>query len=178
MPGAYDSNGIWIFDEDDPAAPFSDTLNLLAESTSDEIANDRARLTALEAQGNASSWVPTFTNATVEDGTVTAYYAQIGDLVIWQFRWILGSTSTITSTFGSSLPVNVRGSANMNIGGGFVGRGSGTTTGRSTLEARTSSATAFNLWLDGSSINGTSPLSGGTWVSGDLISVGGVYFAP
>lgn len=38
-----DSNGIWIYQESDSASPFSDTLNLLADSTSDAIedVNDR-----------------------------------------------------------------------------------------------------------------------------------------
>lgn len=35
--GALDPHGIWIYDENDPAAPFSALLNMLAESVSDAV---------------------------------------------------------------------------------------------------------------------------------------------
>jgi hypothetical protein len=47
--GALDSNGIWQYDETDVESTASELLNKLAESTSDEIGDDRVRLTALEA---------------------------------------------------------------------------------------------------------------------------------
>lgn len=173
--GAIDANGIWIYTEDDPAAPFSDTLNLLAESTSDEIANDRARLTALEAQGDASSWTPTFANASVVNGAVNAYWARIGDLVAWQWKWVLGSSDTISGVFASNLPTLVTGGSWMNVGSGFVARGTATTN-RSVVVCRMTGGTTFNLWMDGNSVNAAVPL--GTWQAADVISVGGVYFAP
>ncbi|WP_053203789.1 hypothetical protein [Jiangella muralis] len=175
MPGSPDANGIYIYDETDLASPFSDLLNLGQEATSDEIANDRARLTALEAQGNASSWTPTFTNATVGNGAVNAYWARLGDLVAWQWKWVFGSTSTISGTFTSDLPTEVTGAQWMNVGAGYVGRGT-SVTGRTTLVCRMSSSIAFNLFGDGLSVNATPPM-GAPWTAGDVISVGGVYFA-
>ena len=35
--GSYDSNGIWIYDENEDAAPFSTMLNRLGESVSDVV---------------------------------------------------------------------------------------------------------------------------------------------
>lgn len=177
MSGSLNANGIYIYDETDLAAPFSDLLNLGQEATSDEIANDRARLTALEAQGAASSWTPTFTNATVGNGSVNAYWGRIGDLVAWQWKWVLGSTSDVTGTFASTLPTSVTGSSWMAVGSGYVSRGTSTGVGRTVLSCRMTGTTTFNLWMDGSSIQAMSPLAGGTWDSGDVISVGGVYFA-
>lgn len=55
--GAYDSNGIWQYGEDDNIALFSDLLNLATESTSDAFTDDRARLATLEA-GSLSGLIP------------------------------------------------------------------------------------------------------------------------
>lgn len=174
--GAYDVNGIWIYGEDDPASPFSDTLNLLANATSDEIANDRARLVTLEDAGTASAWVPSFTNASVGNGAVTAHHTRIGDLVAWSWKWVLGSTSTVTGAFSSTLPTSVLDGTWTVPGAGYVSRGS-TATGRVVVSGRMSGSASMNLWTNGSSVGATSPLSGGTWVSGDVISVAGTYFA-
>lgn len=55
--GAYDSNGIWQYGEDDSIALFSDTLNKVAASTSSAFTSDRARLATLEA-GSLSGLIP------------------------------------------------------------------------------------------------------------------------
>ena len=55
--GAYDANGIWNYGEDDNIALFSDTLNLLADSTSDAFTSDRSRIGTLEA-GSLSGLIP------------------------------------------------------------------------------------------------------------------------
>lgn len=77
--GAYDANGIWQYGEDDNIALFSDTLNLLAESTSDGFTDDRARISTLEA-GNLAGIIPvipssvtavTGTAAVSDNGAVT-----------------------------------------------------------------------------------------------------------
>lgn len=51
--GAYDSNGIWKYGEDDNISLFSTTLNKLADSTSTALTADRSRLSTLEAGSNA-----------------------------------------------------------------------------------------------------------------------------
>lgn len=55
--GFYDANGIWNYGEDDNIALFSDTLNKLADSTSDAFTSDRSRLSTLEA-GSLSGLIP------------------------------------------------------------------------------------------------------------------------
>lgn len=54
--GAFDTNGIWIYGEDDPASPVSDLLNLGQEATSAAFADDRTRLDALETPDD-TGWV-------------------------------------------------------------------------------------------------------------------------
>lgn len=63
--GSYDANGIWQYGEDDNIALFSDTLNKLADSTSDAFTSDRSRLSTLEA-GSLAGLIP------VVPATVTA----------------------------------------------------------------------------------------------------------
>lgn len=55
--GFYDANGIWNYGEDDNIALFSDTLNKLADSTSDAFTSDRSRISTLEA-GSLSGLIP------------------------------------------------------------------------------------------------------------------------
>lgn len=55
--GFFDSNGIWNYGEDDNIALFSDTLNKLADSTSDAFTADRSRLSTLEA-GSLAGLIP------------------------------------------------------------------------------------------------------------------------
>lgn len=55
--GSYDANGIWNYGEDDNIALFSDTLNKLADSTSDAFTADRSRLSTLEA-GSLAGLIP------------------------------------------------------------------------------------------------------------------------
>lgn len=55
--GFYDANGIWNYGEDDNIALFSDTLNKLADSTSDAFTSDRSRISTLES-GNLAGLIP------------------------------------------------------------------------------------------------------------------------
>jgi len=54
-----------------------------------------------------TTWTPTLTNMTLGNGTVVARYTQIGKLVAGQFRFTLGSTSTIGTTPQFSVPVTM-----------------------------------------------------------------------
>lgn len=70
--GSYDANGIWNYGEDDNIALFSDTLNKLAESTSDAFTDDRSRISTLEA-GSLSGLIPVApTSVTISGGSSTA----------------------------------------------------------------------------------------------------------
>ena len=74
--GSYDANGIWNYGEDDNIALFSDTLNKLADSTSDAFTSDRSRLSTLEA-GSLSGLIPV-KPATVTVATGTASVNTLG----------------------------------------------------------------------------------------------------
>ena len=52
-----------------------------------------------------TTWVPTYANLTVGDGTVTARYTQIGKLVLAEYMLLWGSTTSISGTVNVSLPV-------------------------------------------------------------------------
>ena len=55
--------------------------------------------------GAWASWTPTWTNASVGDGTVTAKYSQIGKTVFCRLTFVLGSTSSVGTSVSFSLPV-------------------------------------------------------------------------
>lgn len=78
--GNYDANGIWNYGEDDNIALFSDTLNMLAESTSDAFTDDRSRLSTLEA-GSLSGLIPIKPTAVV----VSAGSASVNSLGVVTF---------------------------------------------------------------------------------------------
>lgn len=168
--GALDSNGIWVYTEDDPASPFSDLLNLLAEAASTQIAADRARLDALEAEGAKSVWNPSFTNVTLGNATVAAYYTRTGDMVNAMLLYTHGSTSALTGNIQVTAPVQPAIGSNGVIGAGFIGRGTNPT-GRNVVTARMVSATDFMLYRNEGSVNATAPFATSTWTAGDLISV-------
>jgi hypothetical protein len=174
--GAPDENGIYQYTEnEDEAAPFSDLLNLLAGSTSDEIANDRARLDALEARGAESTYVPALTNAVLGNGTVAGRWAKAGSLTFWHWIFTLGSSSTVANGFTVSIPVAAT-SGMLVLGFGYVGRGT-SVTGRVTTIMRLTSGNVVWPWYDGGAVGAASPLSGGTWQAGDVIAGAGVYLS-
>lgn len=83
--GSYDANGIWNYGEDDNIALFSDTLNKLADSTSDAFTSDRSRLSTLEA-GSLAGLIPVKpTSVVVATGT-----ASVSDVGLVSFT---GATS-------------------------------------------------------------------------------------
>lgn len=168
--GAYDSNGIWIYTEDDPASPFSDLLNLLAESASDQFAAAVARVAALEAEGTKTVWNPSFTNVTLGNAAVAAYYTRVGDMVNAMLLYTHGSTSALTGNFQVVAPVQPAVGANGVIGAGFIARGTNQT-GRNVVTARMTNSTDFILYRNEGTVNATAPFATSTWTSGDLISV-------
>jgi len=82
--------------------------------TSTDYVKDGA--TAIEALGDAidttlgtgllawTSYTPTLTNLTLGNGTMSAAYAKIGKLVVVRFRMVFGSTSSMGSFPGVTLP--------------------------------------------------------------------------
>lgn len=58
------------------------------------------------------TWTPTFTNLTVGNGTLSAYYAQIGKTVLYRIRLIFGTTTSISGAISVDFPASL--SANYN----------------------------------------------------------------
>lgn len=52
-----------------------------------------------------TSYTPTWTNLTVGNGTVAAYYMRVGKTIHARCRIVWGSTTSATSAIGASLPV-------------------------------------------------------------------------
>lgn len=57
--------------------------------------------------GTWQTWTPTYVNITVGNGAVVSRFVQIGNLVIAQFQFTLGSTSTIGSSPDITAPVSM-----------------------------------------------------------------------
>lgn len=98
--GTLDTNGVWIYGEDDPASPFSDLLNLGMDSASDAIGTLRSRVTAIEGQQTAerAAWIaytPTLANITLGNGTVTARYKRVGSVIHAMGVITLGTTTSM-----------------------------------------------------------------------------------
>jgi len=70
--GAPGTNGVWQYGEDDSEATFSALLNKAASTTDTQIGADRARLTALEANGRILN-VVSATYATQTSTTSTSF---------------------------------------------------------------------------------------------------------
>lgn len=70
-------------------------------------------LTAAELNqiGDLQTWTPTFNFCSLGNGTYTAEYVQINDLVFFSFFWTLGSTSTISAGVRIGLPVQANSAA-------------------------------------------------------------------
>lgn len=123
------------------------------------------------------SWTPTWTNLTVGNGTVTAFYNEVGKNIFATIAFTFGSTSSIAGSVAFSLPVTAAarytGSAagQYRIGGvyiedlavaGYTGyfRSASTTTSQIiTEQASTTYVTAIN-------VNATVPF---TWATGDFL---------
>lgn len=73
------------------------------EFTATKVASYNSLLQAL--QNPFTAWVPTWTNLTVGNGTVTAKYRQIGKLVIVRLVIVFGSTTSISGAVSFTLPV-------------------------------------------------------------------------
>ena len=69
-----------------------------------KIADHASRLTTLEALGQPISYTPTYLNLTVGNGTVTAKYALVGNIMTVTYVLILGSTTVMATNPVVSLP--------------------------------------------------------------------------
>jgi hypothetical protein len=92
------------------AGTAADTVGRLAVGTNDFVlVAASGETTGLKwadvGLGAWTTWTPTFTNFTLGNGTVIAYYKQYGKLVVGQIRVVLGSTSSVTGIISISIPI-------------------------------------------------------------------------
>lgn len=138
----------------------------------DEVAAVETKL--LEAW---TAFVPTWTNLTIGNGTLTARYYQIGKLVHFKVDLILGSTTSITGGVSFTLPVTAIAGSNRCLGCGEL-----FDTGSTSYPAILRQASTTTVAIIGD--NGTSLTQisasvpfGAAWANTDEMHVSGVYEA-
>ena len=122
--------------------------------------------------GDAVSFTPTFTNLTVGNGTVEAYYIQIQDLVGVFVNVVFGSTTSISGDVNLTLPFNRVSATRLPLGNclfsdtgtqffvGFV------------LCPTTVSDVIIRNGLGATALSASAPF---TWVTGDVFTVSLFY---
>lgn len=82
------------------------TNNSVVTTNITDAAVTPAKLLAGTGTGWAwQTWTPTFTNLTVGNGTLTAFYIQTGKTVICRIRFSLGTLSSISGSISFTVPV-------------------------------------------------------------------------
>ena len=122
-----------------------------------------------------TSYTPTLTNMTQGNGTITARYTQLGKLVMVKFRFVFGSTSSMSTTPGISLPAT----ADTTSTNAFSGNGwclvedSGTDSYQMSMALATSTRVNFytvnvsGTYPSTQSITATVPM---TWTTNDSLT--------
>jgi hypothetical protein len=129
-----------------------------------------------------TDWVPTLSNLTLGNGTITARYHRVGRTVHFFFSFVLGSTSAVGTQPGITLPFTM--AAGISAGDAPLGLGACLDAGAANYLAIIQSAGGNNTqWrvLDTTSANGvytsisaTVPF---TWGTGDSLFANGVFEA-
>lgn len=111
----------------------------------------------------------TFNNFTLGNGTVSAYYAEVNDLVHFIGEVTLGSTSSVTGNWSVNLPVN---KAFLILGGGTVQLNDSGTAVYLGMTGGSSTTAAFKFFsvtgslIGAADVNATNPF---TWTTSDFI---------
>lgn len=141
----------------------------------------RALETWLNSLGVLKSWVPTLTNMTQGNGTITAKYSQIGKRVFGYFVFVLGSTSTVGTSPTITLPVTMSSTwNNLTIIGQASVLDTGTAVYRGYLRPTTTTSAIFYIqnsagtYVTENSITATVPM---TWTTGDAFACSFEYEA-
>jgi hypothetical protein len=131
--------------------------------------------------GAWQTWVPSFTNLTVGNGTLNAYYMQVGKTVFVSLNFTLGSTSAMGTSPTYTLPVTAaaRYSSGQELGPIFI-EDTGTTA--YIANTRTASTTVANMEVETAggtyvSVGGISSTVPMTWATTDRFSFSFVYEA-
>jgi hypothetical protein len=140
----------------------ANNLYLVADSTA---------ATGLKYEGEITSYTPTFTNLTVGNGSVTAEYQRVGNLVFVYVSLTLGSTSSVGNAPFFSLPVGSSKRGRFN--GTFYYVDAGTATYGGLIELSGGNAFYRLTKTDGTYANYDTDLSATrphTWASTDILA--------
>jgi len=181
VPSWATSSGLsaTIFDAkgDIIAATAADTASRLAVGSNTQILMaDSTAGTGLKWGGAWTTWTPTLGGITIGNGTSTGRYFQTGNTVVFSFRLVFGSTTSITGTPTMTLPnsplttqffttgeIEDSGTTRYGIMGQVVGGGS-------TVYLYV--ANTGSPYLNGTLISATVPM---TWTTNDVYTICGTY---
>jgi hypothetical protein len=148
----------------------ADTFARLAVGANDTILTAASgETTGLKWGGAASTWVPTLQNMTLGNGTVTGEYVQVGKIVTCFFRFVLGSTSAVSSFPGFSLPVTARNSRWMSANVHFLDSGTAEYSAWIWGNGNATTGTIYYLGTNNvfTAVSATAPF---TWTTSDAIT--------
>ena len=160
----------------------ADTFARLGIGTAGQVLKVNSGATAPEwgaaAGGSWTTWTPTATNYTKGNGTETARYLDVNGTIFFFYKFVLGSTSSITGEPSTSLPASVKsGQGDAQIYG--IIRDAGTTTfeGSWNIDQPNSkivwyAANSSSTYTNFSNVNTTVPM---TWTTNDFIAILGWY---
>ena len=131
------------------------------------------------ANGEAAwtTWTPSLTGITTGNGTVTAKYLQIGKMVQFRFKFLLGSTSAISASPIITLPVTQATGSHLTAPVIFEDTGSAINLGVSQILSNNIYLYAVNsstTYAQFAFVSATVPF---TWATNDSIIVNGTYEA-
>ena len=129
--------------------------------------------TGLKWGGGYQAWTPSRNGITVGNGTETARYAKIGKTVFFEYKFTLGSTSSIGNDPGISLPT----AASNFVTGIATFLDAGTMLYQGQIDSTTTFAYFVVGNASGTYLASSYPTSGVpfTWTTGDSISTRGFY---
>lgn len=76
--------------------------------TNDNIAASAGIVLSKLAQSAWTTFSPTWSNLTVNNGTVTAAYTQVGKGIMFYINLVFGSTTSISGQFSATLPASIK----------------------------------------------------------------------
>lgn len=137
-----------------------------------------AAFLAIDDIGVMAGWISTLTGITIGNGTVVSRYSQIGNIVYFEFRLLLGSTTSVTGSVSFTLPSTAK--TSHTILGAVIDAGSthslliGFIDGASNYCSVRVSGAAGTYATVGTQLSSTVPM---TWAAGDEIRISGTYEA-
>ena len=131
----------------------------------------------LNSIGDWTAWTPTWTNLSVGNGTVTAVYAEVNEIVFYQIEILWGSTTSASGSIRCTAPVTMETTQDFHPGdtAALYDVGSSIYTG-TTLVLDDSGTKIFwyhnNTSGTFANVNATVPF---TWTTNDLAMASGFY---